>query len=208
MAVRVIVPPEPIAGMDDFPPHCAADDWRLQALVRAVTGTIDGPSGWLGRALGAQTLEATFDCWGDRFFRLFCRPIIEIVSVTYLDGAGTAQTVAGIDYTLTGDLLWLKPSWSRPSVGWFPEPIKVRYRAGYDGVSVNEGGTGPVPQQAKEFVVMTALDMLRIGLTVPGLRSETIEGIGSQTYLDSDKISGLVRTAAENLLQGLRVYSA
>ena len=85
MGVRVITPPVPIVLPSDLSGGYGDDDALASSLIAAVTETIDGPTGWVGRALGPQTLEWSGRFWTCPWFTLPCRPVIGIDSVTYLD---------------------------------------------------------------------------------------------------------------------------
>ena len=92
MRVIVITPPAPIVTWEEADQHLRLDgddEQRdmVERLVKAATQHIDGPDGWLGRALGLQTLEARMGGFCD-LIRLPCQPIVDIVSVHYLDGTG------------------------------------------------------------------------------------------------------------------------
>jgi hypothetical protein len=204
MRVRVVVPPEPIVLPADIFGSHAADDAGVAAMIAAVTEEIDGPGGWLGRSLGPQTLELVKDCWGGRSIRLPCGPVIAIDSLVYLDVDGIEQTVDGSSWSRTGDLLWLRPTFSAPTLSSEPWPIRIRYQAGYDGRDIDSGGTGPVPERARQAIILSVQDMLRLGTAAPALRSETVEGIGSQTYLDADRVSAIVQKRCDALLWNLR----
>lgn len=64
MGAVVITPPQPIVSRDEAKRHLrvehSGDDAYIDGLVAVATGWLDGPDGWLGRALGEQVLEATF----------------------------------------------------------------------------------------------------------------------------------------------------
>jgi hypothetical protein len=69
MRVVVITPPAPLVTWPDADKHLKLDGDEtdrdyVQGLIAAATGHIDGPGGWLNRALGEQTLEARFDGFG------------------------------------------------------------------------------------------------------------------------------------------------
>ena len=56
MRVFVVTPPEPVVSIDEAKDHLRVDgdgeDALIEGLVAAATGHIDGPNGWLGRAIG------------------------------------------------------------------------------------------------------------------------------------------------------------
>lgn len=72
MRVVVVSPPEPVISFEEAAEHLKlggnqAERALVEGMIAAATATIDGPDGWLGRSLGAQTLEARFDyATGDR----------------------------------------------------------------------------------------------------------------------------------------------
>lgn len=203
MRVRVVVPPAPIVSPSDIAGDHDANDARVELMIAAATEVIDGPDGWLGRALGPQTIELSSDCWRDRSFRLPCPPVIEMVSVQYRDGDGALQTVDPASYTLADELLWFRPNWSAPSLGCFADAVRIRYRAGY----VKPDGSPNIPARVKQAIIISVQDQLRMTANEPVLRSENVEGVGSQSFVDGDKISALMQAASERLLEGLRVYS-
>lgn len=202
MRIRVVTPPEPIVNVTDIPG--AENTERTDALIKAAQNTLAGPNGWLGRSLGPQTLEVVTNAWWRCGWRLPCPPIISIESLSYRDGTGAWQTVADADSFVDGEDIWLRSGFSGPSVGAYPNPIRLRYRAGYDG---EDDGTGPIPEEAKQAVVLLVQDMLRTGVSEPGLRSETVEGVGTQAFLDPDKAAAMVARSVDWLVGGLRVWS-
>lgn len=210
MRVRVITPPEPILTPAEIPGDHGDDDANVAALIQAVTEEIDGPQGWLGRSLGPQTLELTSGgfCSG-RNFLLPCRPIISIVSVKYLDSTGAEQTLdGGDDYGLADERLWFTNGFSFPATYCAPDAVRIRYKAGYNGATGAAAGelqTGPIPERARQAIILSVQNLLQV-FGAETLRSETVEGIGSRTFLDADKTTALVRETSDRLLATLRVY--
>lgn len=144
MSVVVITPPAaPVVTLGDAKKHLRAEDFNdddsyIESLVAAATGIIDGPAGWLGRALITQTLELRADEFCDDI-ALRYPPIASISSVKYDDGDGVEQTLSSGVYRLVGN-----PSAPRlarvygeswPSTRWQSEAIRVRYVAGYGAAS-------------------------------------------------------------------------
>jgi hypothetical protein len=200
MTIRVIEPPQPFLTPADL----GGVD---QETIDAVVGEIDGPDGWLGRAIGPQTLEWSFGEWSGRNLLLPCAPIIEIVSVSYTDTKGLEQTVDSVNYGKTGDYLWFRPAWRMPSLGCYPEAVRIRYRAGYDGRLVVDGGTGPVPAQILKAVKLSCQYLQAVGKDDLFLQVDEVEGIGRRQYVVSETAGKIIRDAADRLLGGLRYYA-
>jgi uncharacterized phiE125 gp8 family phage protein len=138
MRVVVITPPDPVISRDQAKAHLSVehddDDTMIDAYIDAAIGHIDGPDGWLGRALGRQTLEARFDTFetaGDDL-RLPCKPIVSLVSIGWtgadrLPRVGDLGAVDLIDDCVIPDGM---APWSGMRVG--SEVLKIRYVAGYE----------------------------------------------------------------------------
>jgi len=102
MFARVITPPQPIVTPAAIAGGHAPTDAAVASMIAAVTEEIDGPTGWLGRSLGPQTIEATG--WiGCRRFRLPCGPVIKIVSVVTEDCDGNTVTEDASTWRQDGD---------------------------------------------------------------------------------------------------------
>lgn len=134
MRVVVVTPPEPVVTLSEAKAHLRVrhsdEDALIEAYIFAATAHIDGPDGWLGRALGDQVLEAYSDVFRD-CMRLPFGPVIEIVSVKYLAGTGDEVTVLPTEYELRGWLLGSAFGKRWPSVLSHPEAVRIQYRAGY-----------------------------------------------------------------------------
>jgi uncharacterized phiE125 gp8 family phage protein len=142
MSTVVIDPPEPLVSLALAKQHLRVDgddqDTLIEAYIAAASQHIDGPAGFLGRAIAPQTLEdrrVSFWTHGATAVRLEYEPVIDIVSVTYVDGAGADQVLAPADYLLTGEFgaPLLSPAYgvSWPAPRYAAESVRVRYRAGY-----------------------------------------------------------------------------
>jgi uncharacterized phiE125 gp8 family phage protein len=138
--VVVVEAPAPIVTWAEANEHLKLDgdtsqQAHVEALIAAATAHIDGPDGWLGRAIGVQTLEFVTDGFGHGPIALPCRPIIDITSISYLDGAGAWQQLDSAAYELRGDELGTAWGNSWPVTRSFRgrgDTVKVRYRAGYE----------------------------------------------------------------------------
>ncbi|MCU1418779.1 MAG: hypothetical protein JWP32_2953, partial [Schumannella sp.] len=105
MITRVIEPPGEVVSIEDAKKHLRVDhgddDDYIGGLVAAAVAWLDGPAGWLGRALGVQTLELVSDRFGDGcrdWIGLSYPPFIDIVSVKYIDREGVETTMPVDEY--------------------------------------------------------------------------------------------------------------
>ena len=199
MSLRVITPPTPVVVPADIAGSHAADDPKVIAAIAAVTGTLDAPTGWLGRAIGAQTLELRLERFDCGEIALPCPPIIGSVVIEYLDTDLDEQTFDAENYELLSDgRIWLKTGKSWPTLGQHPEPIRIQYQAGYS----------TVPAAIKQAVIVMVQDLIATSAENLFVRSDEVEGVGTVQYTVSDQASALVQRAADRLLMnsGLRVY--
>ncbi|MCR5874369.1 head-tail connector protein [Phenylobacterium sp. J426] len=141
MGVVVITPPEPLIDLDTAKTHLRVDladtddDALIAAYVAAASAHIDGPGGWLGRAIGPQTLElrlSAFESARCDTIDLPYQPIIDVVSVKYLDASGVEQTLTADTYEVTEGYV-LRPAYNTrwPAARERADAIRIRYRAGY-----------------------------------------------------------------------------
>lgn len=204
--VIVVVPPEPVVTPAEVPGDHAADDATVAALIAAATAEIDGPAGWLGRAIGPQTIELRTDgFWpGDDKLLLPYRPIIEIVSLIYVDAADVEITVTASDYALAGQRFYVKPSFTYPTIGPDHEGVRIRYRAGYDGPLAGSppGMTGEIPAPIKQWIKLRTTQLMAMVDADPLIRSETTQDLDSFTYIDRGDGGSLY----DALLSPYRVY--
>lgn len=200
--IVVIEGPQPImtaaearAGM---PALSDIADPVVTAWIAAAAAELDGPTGWLGRALGRQTLELQLPAFpardGCRGLRLPLPPIVEIVSVTYF--TGDADVVCpGSDFQLHGCELF---TGSFRTVWPGGRNVRIRYKAGYD----------EIPPQVKVAVQLRVGEIaMQFGRDAT-LKKEVVEGVGSFEYdVGSDAKRSATSRAVEALLGGLRVLT-
>ncbi|WP_315833901.1 head-tail connector protein [Bradyrhizobium prioriisuperbiae] len=144
----LIVAPDEVISLADMKKHLrvdAEDDNELiEAYTTAITQHLDGRDGYLRRSIGEQTWELRLSWFpGGGSVPLPLPPLIEVVSVAYTDAAGSEQTFDGANYSVTGlgtnngrVVLGYGKTW--PAIGTGPEPVKIRFRAGYI-----DGGVSP-----------------------------------------------------------------
>lgn len=174
MRVVVITPPAPVVTWEEADDHLRLDgdeDQRqlVERLTAAATGHIDGPQGWLGRALGLQTLETYLPSFGVVSIVLPYPPAVDIVSIDYVDAVGESVTMAPGEYEIRGELL--RPVWPKswPSAQWRgcdAETVRIQYRAGY-AIDANADPVVPnVPEPIKQAILLMVGDMWHSRATI------------------------------------------
>jgi hypothetical protein len=198
-----MIPPDPILTPADVPGGHADNDPAVAAMIAAATRTIDGPSGWVGRSFGPQTLELTTSCWAD-VETLPYGPVIDVDSITYIASDGSEQLLPDTGWILDGDCIYFTSS-PMPALATRRYPIKIQYQAGYDGEDPFEGGTGDVPEEAKAAIVASVQQLMLAQSTSLGVRSVEVNDIETVQFLDADKVSGIIKNATACYLSGLWV---
>ncbi len=136
MTVTVITPPAPVLTLDEVKRHLIVEhhdhNALIQAYMQASVDHIDGPRGWLGRAIGPQTLEMRLDRFECDFIRLRCPPVIEVVSIKYDDTASAEQTLDASAYAADPEGVVRLGATPWPSVSGRRGCLRIQYRAGYE----------------------------------------------------------------------------
>lgn len=152
MGVVVIEPPSEIVSIVEAQQHLTdlpeEDEPLVKMFIAAASAWIDGPAGWLGRAIGVQVLEWQRSNWPCHGEALPFPPEIEVISVTYIDPAGVEQ-----EWPVTGSVAFD----SMPDVRGLPGDVKIRYRAGY---GTKDGEQPPVWTNAAPAPIKVAILML------------------------------------------------
>ena len=134
--LTVTVPPEPVVTLEEAKLHLRVDagddDTLISALIDAATQHIDGPMGWLGRALGVQTIEARAAFFDASKWTLPCPPVIGVTSIEYVDSSGVVRLLDETSYEVRGHAIVRAFGKSWPSVRRDDESVRVTYTAGYE----------------------------------------------------------------------------
>lgn len=167
---RITAPTEPLFTLHEARTHLRVeldaeaehpDDALIKRLVAAVTGELDGWSGWLGRALRPQTWRMDLTGFPSFPLALPLPPLVSVSFVKALNDTGAYDTVdAGLYETLPGEPfteLALKPGLEWPTLtGSGRGAVQIQFQAG-----VPTGGDGePDPP---EFELIRAYAALRLG---------------------------------------------
>lgn len=127
----------------------AAEDAWITAAIKAATLAAEHET---GRRLITQTWEAVYDAFPAGGVRLGQVPVASIVSLKYIDGAGTEQTLSPSLYVLDADQ---EPGYVLPAAGaaWpatyaTVNAVRVRFACGYGA------DASAVPENARLWILM------------------------------------------------------
>jgi hypothetical protein len=134
MRITVTTQPEPLVSLDEAKVALGESgsdrDELITSLILAAQAELDGPKGWVGISVAQQTVEVHFDRFCESM-PLPAGPIIEPVTVTYLDSDGAEQTLSDTIYTLlSDDRLVRTPNESWPSTYSRAEAVTLAYDVG------------------------------------------------------------------------------
>lgn len=142
MHVEVVTPPVPIVSRERAKEHLRVrhdqEDALIDAYIEAASGHIDGPGGWLGRALGLQELETFLPAFGTcGWIALPYPPAVKVLEIEYVDDAGDKISLDVDSYQLRGNMI--RPAWpqSFPTAAWQGaggDTVRIQWRAGYETV--------------------------------------------------------------------------
>ena len=143
--------PISLAEAKDYHRHDGADnDAVLMGLIVAAREAAEHET---GRALVTQRWRLSLDAWPqDGIIRLPRPPLASVEAVSYLDSAGTRQTLSAAAYQVISDELIgeLRPAYNTawPACRETPGSIRIDYTAGY-------GGAAAVPQAIRAWMQLT-----------------------------------------------------
>lgn len=211
MSVAVITPPAALVSLALAKAQCrvaatnTTDDELLELEIAAAQAVIDGPGGWLERALGRQTLELRLDgfCAEDwrvgpdyawdagwsapwpfaRRIKLPFPPFVSVTSITYEDGSGADQVLTPTGWQASDE--GVEPAFGTgwPSGRVAANAVRIRYVAGYD--------PDKVPPQAKQALLLMVADLYENR---------------SASVIDARAVVAENPTV-DRLLSGLRIYA-
>lgn len=139
---------DPIVSLEEMKEHLRVDfddeDDLIEGLTLAVTDYLDGAAGHTQRALLDQTWDLKLSSFPAGPIEIPLPPLIEVLSISYSDSDGVAQTFDLDNVAITGTggtrkaKIYLSSGSSWPTVETGnPEPVVVRFRAGHLDASVS-----------------------------------------------------------------------
>lgn len=190
MGLKLITPAtDVVISRDDAKAHLRVDftddDNLIDALIDAVVSYVEGPRGYLARALADQTWDYFLDRFPARNWHrsvyqhglshqeieIPLPPLIEVLGVFYRDSAGAEQQFDAASYLVDTASeparICLASGKCWPSICEGLNAVRIRFRAGY----LDNGS----PQQFALPSAIKAALLLYIG-TLYENRSETIVG--------------------------------
>lgn len=180
--------------LDEDAPH--HDDDLIKALVAAVTGELDGPFTWFGRALRPQTWALTLAAFPSVPVPLPAPPLLEVEKVEFINGDGEWETVpAGRYIVRPGPFplkeLRLKQGETWPTLGDYPltggdvdDAVRITYRAGYEDPEADA-----LP--ASDFELVRAVAKLRLGFLYENRESVVVGTMVTQQPGVADMLENL-----------------
>ncbi len=173
-----ITAPDPILTVAEAKKHLRVehsdDDWLIDAYIQAVTDIIDGPHGYLGRALGPQTWDLILSdaefglglvCGRPASTRLDIplAPLVSVDAVEYRSSGGTLTAFTTFDaFAVNGASVGsIRPSFGQswPTLGEAGDAFRVRFQCGY-GVSNQD--SPPVIVEAVPWAIKAGI-ILHVG---------------------------------------------
>lgn len=160
MALKLITPPAitPVS-LAEVKNHLRvdhdADDLLIQTYIKAATAFVEGPGGFLGRALCEQTWDLVIDEFPADAIQIPLPPLIEIVHIKYDDGNGDELTLDLGDVTIDTDS---EPGWIIHGGAWPSNlyngvnAVRVRFIAGYSSGASPE--VSEVPENIKVALLL------------------------------------------------------
>jgi len=162
----------------------SADDELIRNLVHAATVWCER---YEGRAYCVQTITAKMDKWTDEIV-LPVAPLLKVDSVSYIDTAGTTQTLAStfynVDTTREPGRITLAYQKTWPALYAVPDAITIVYKVGY---ATSFASVVPTSSVTNSFtineVVFSDADAVRLSNDLGDLPASLTE---SKTYYVRD----------------------
>lgn len=110
----------------------SADDALIDICAKMAQSYIAAET---DRLIGEQTIDCFSDCWPEgRELELPLSPIKSVTSVKYLDSDGNEQTLDSSKYVFARGYksrIWLKTNQSWPTLGDYPQAVRIRIVGGF-----------------------------------------------------------------------------
>lgn len=201
MALKLVTPPTdyPVT-LEEAKAHLVVEhddhDGLIEIYIAAASQNVDGPLGFLGRALVDQTWDYfldAFPCRGHReshVIEIPLPPLIEVVEFKYQDANGDEQDVDPDSYVVDTASeparIVLLRNGRRPTPREAANAVRIRFRAGY--VTADSPPADNTPFPVKAGILLHVGDLYR----------------NRETNVLGERV-GMMPWAAEQLLRPYRV---
>lgn len=184
-------------------PDSLSDD-AIAAFIKAGRETLDGPDGFLQRALIAQTwkllIDGGFPCGP---IRIPLPPLISIVAVRFVDQSGDIQTLDESRYqVLEGSRPMLCPIFGAewPAARQQLNSVEVEFIAGY--------GDDPedVPEPIRSAIALQVSHLRSLSAQNLFLSQDTVDGVGSKQYIVGGNAGAAIADQVRSLVSFYKVY--
>lgn len=174
----------------------SVSDSVLLPLIKAACQAIDGPGGWLGRALISQTWLWRPSLLPGRCdpYRLPLTPVLSIASFQYPDAEGVLQDFSGYE-RLGDELVFTGSSWPH----WRYGNPRIQFVAGF-GVNPAD-----VPEPIRTAVILRVGQMRSLSARDLSISSETVEGVGQTNYVVGSGAADATDRVVNDLLKPYRL---
>lgn len=145
-------------------PATNPEDALITDLVSTATQLLDAGTGPLGRALAPQTWRLSLPTFLNCYIRLPYPPLIDIVSFTYVNDAGsTIALIEGTDYRVIAEtgvnagIAQLAPIYqgSWPTARYDFDSVQITYRCGYGaGSPLSETTPDAIKHAVKRLITV------------------------------------------------------
>lgn len=159
---RVAQPATEPLSLEEIKQQCRVDaavtdnDDFLTRCIRAAREMIEGPDG-RGLAIMAADWRLTLDCF-PKEVRIPMGPVLSIVGIAYVDGAGAAQTLDPADYQWRPGRYEarIQPVYGKawPAVRSQLDAVTITFKAGFKGTEEDPINLGNIPEPLRAAMRM------------------------------------------------------
>lgn len=174
--------------------HSFEDDY-ITHLIAVSTAFFDGPGNILGRVLAPQTWELTLPAFPPLEIPLVVGPLIDVISVQYLDEDLVSSVVDPASYYENRERVSVFPvsDFSWPATAVVPDSVRVTFESGYEDAPAPSGSPEP-------FVSTVPIQIRQAILLMIGYFYENREAVGKTDLMPVSGAAVLPVYAAEALI--------
>lgn len=164
MQIVITTQPEPLVTVEEAKVALGESgndrNSLIEGMILAAQAELDGPKGWVGISVAAQSVEARFDSF-DGPIRLIGGPIVSEIVVTYLDSNGDSVELDAASYVLQFDgTVSPAAGLSWPTVYDEADACRIAYDVGIEDTS------------DPRFALMRTAIILHVRMTLDGIEPD------------------------------------